>query len=270
LTLVSTFAERPETVNVVVCVKQIPDPSTPGQLEPDTHLLRRDGVDMVLDPGDEFGIEAGLQLAEGSGGEVRVVSMGPERGVEAIRKALAMGAARGVLVSDERLRGSDALVTAKVLAAAIRREPFDLVITATESTDGYTGVVPQAVAELLGLPAVTFAKSVVVDGDTLTVKRQTETGTETVKATLPCVLSVTAGVNEPRYPSLRGIMGAKSKPLDRLTLDDLGLEGLGGDASGQSVVAVEPAPARDSGEVFRDEGDGAHRIVEFLARVKVI
>ena len=131
-------------MNVVVCVKQVPDPNTAGRLDPASHLLQRDGIDAVLDPGDEFGIEAGLRIVEEHGGEVRVVSMGPERAVEAIRKALAMGAAKGVLVSDDGLRGSEALSTAKVLAAAIRREPFDLVITGTESTDGYTGVIPQA------------------------------------------------------------------------------------------------------------------------------
>ncbi|HEV7466104.1 MAG TPA: electron transfer flavoprotein subunit beta/FixA family protein, partial [Candidatus Dormibacteraeota bacterium] len=139
-------------MNVVVCVKQVPDPNSVGQLDPSTHNLRRDGVEVVLDPGDEFGIEAGLQLADAHGGKVTVVSMAPERGLDAIRKALAMGAAKGVLVSDPSLAGADALTTAKVLAAAIRREGFDLVITATESTDGYTGVVPQALAEYLGVP----------------------------------------------------------------------------------------------------------------------
>src|SRR5579864_867595 len=122
-------------MNVVVCVKQVPDPNSAGQLDPSTNFLKREGVEVVLDPGDEYGIEAGLQLAEASGGQVTVVSMGPEKGLDAIRKALAMGAAKGVLVSDPALAGSDALTTAKVLAAAIKREPFDLVITATESTD---------------------------------------------------------------------------------------------------------------------------------------
>ena len=257
-------------MNIVVCVKQIPDPNTAGQLEPDTHRLRRTGVDVVLDPGDEFGVEAGLQLAEAHGGEVRVVSMGPERGLDAIRKALAMGAAKGVLVSDDALPGSDALTTAKVLAAAIRREPFDLVITATESTDGYTGIVPQALAEVLGVPAVTFAKQLSSDGSRLTVKRQTETGSETIEASLPCVVAVTAGVNEPRYPSLRGIMGAKSKPMDRFTVADLGLEGLDGGAGGQRVVSVVAAEERATGEVVADDGQGAHRIVEFLEKAKVL
>lgn len=257
-------------MNVVVCVKLVPDPNTPGELEPGTLRLRRDLADSVLDPGDEYAVEAALRLVEAHGGEVRVVSMGPERALDAIRKALAMGAARGVLVSDDALRGSDALTTAKVLAAAIRREPVDLVITATESTDGYTGVVPQALAELLGLPAVTFATAVSSDGSGLTVTRQDEGGSATIAATLPCLLAVTAGVNQPRYPSLRGIMGARSKPLERLTPEDLGLSGVGGAGAGQTMVSVTPAEQRGAGEVVEDDGQGAHRIVELLARVRVI
>jgi electron transfer flavoprotein beta subunit len=254
-------------MNVVVCVKQVPDPNSVGQLDPSTHNLKREGVEVVLDPGDEFGIEAGLQLAEAHGGQVTVVSMGPEKGLDAIRKALAMGAAKGVLVSDPSLAGADALTTAKVLSAAIRREGFDLVIAATESTDGYTGVVPQAMAELLGVPAVTFAKAIESDGTTLKVRRQTEAGYDRVEATLPAVVSVTAGVNEPRYPSLKGIMAAKSKPVDRLGVADLGLDGL---TPGQAIVSVQPAEQRKAGEVVEDDGTAAHRVVEFLASRKVI
>jgi electron transfer flavoprotein beta subunit len=253
-------------MKVVVCVKQIPDPNTTGQLDPTTHLLKREGVEAVLDPGDEFGVEAGLQLVDAQGGDVTVVSMG----VDAVRKALAMGAAKGVLISDDGLRGSDALTTARVLAAAIRREGFDLVITATESTDGYTGVVPQMIAELLDVPAVTFAKTVEVDGTTIKIKRQTEAGYDLVEAGLPAVVSVTAGVNEPRYPSLKGIMGAKSKPLDRLTPGDLGLDGAGGGTAGQSITAVEPAPQRAAGSIVKDDGEGYKRIADFLAEKKVI
>ena len=257
-------------MNVVVCVKLVPDPNTPGQLDPETHRLRRDLADAVLDPGDEFGVEAGLQMAEAHGGEVRVVSMGPERAVGAVRKALAMGATKGVLVCDDSLRGADALTTAKVLAAAIRREPYDLVITATESTDGYSGIVPQALAELLGVPAVTFASKMSSDGSLLTATRQTERGSETVVTGLPCVVAVTAGVNEPRYPTLRGIMGVKSKPLERLTPTDLGLAASVQAPAGQTVVSVTMAGQRQAGEVVRDDGDGAHRIVELLARLRVI
>ena len=254
-------------MNVVVCVKQVPDPNSVGQLDPTTHNLKREGVEVVLDPGDEFGIEAGLQLAEAHGGQVTVVSMGPEKGLDAIRKALAMGAAKGVLVTDPALAGADALTTAKVLAAAIRREGFDLVIAATESTDGYTGVVPQAVAEYLGVPAVTFAKAIESDGSTLKVRRQTEAGYDRVEADLPAVVSVTAGVNEPRYPSLKGIMAAKSKPVDRLTVADLGL---GAVSARQTIVSVVPAEERAAGEIVEDDGTGAHRVVEFLASRKVI
>ncbi|GAC1341812.1 MAG: electron transfer flavoprotein subunit beta/FixA family protein [Candidatus Dormibacteria bacterium] len=257
-------------MNVVVCVKQVPDPNAMGRLDPSNHYLVREGVEVVLDPGDEFGIEAGLQIAEKTGGAVTVVSMGPEKGLDALRKALAMGAAKAVLVSDPALRGSDALTTAKVLAAVIKREGFDLVIAATESTDGYTGVVPQAIAELLGVPALTFAKAIEVDGDTLRIDRQTEVGIDKVEGRAPAVISVTAGVNEPRYPSLKGIMGAKSKPVDRLNLGDLGLEGLGEASARQRITAVEAAEARKAGEIYQDDGEGAKRIVEFLVNAKVV
>jgi len=253
-------------MNVVVCVKQVPDPNSAGQLDPATNRLKRDGVEVVLDPGDEYGIEAGLQLAEKSGGQVTVVSMGPEKAMDAIRKALAMGAAKGVLISDDNLAGSDALTTAKILAAAIKREEFDLVVAATESTDGYTGVVPQMLAELLGVPSVTFAKHVEVDGSTLKVNRQTEAGYDVVEADLPAVLSVTAGVFEPRYPSLKGIMAAKSKPVDKLTAADLGVDA----KPGEQVVSVQPAEERKAGEIVEDDGTGAQRIVDFLAAQKVI
>lgn len=257
-------------MNVVVCVKQVPDPNSTGQLDPSTNTLKREGVEVVLDPGDEYGIEAGLQLADASGGQVTVVSMGPDKALDAIRKALAMGAAKGIHISDPALQGSDALTTAKVLAAAIKREDWNLVITATESTDGYTGVVPQMLAELLGVPSVTFAKSVEVDGSKLTVNRQTEAGYDVIEADLPAVVSVTAGVNEPRYPSLKGIMAAKSKPVDKPTLADLGLDGLGGASAGQAITSVQPAEERKAGEVIEDDGTGAQRIVDFLASQKVI
>jgi electron transfer flavoprotein beta subunit len=258
-------------MNVVVCVKQVPDPNSAGQLDPSTHTLKRDG-ELVLDPGDEFGVEAGLQLAEKHGGEVTVISMGPERGLDAVRKALAMGAARGMLISDDSLAGSDALTTAKVLAAAIRKQEFDVVITATESTDGYTGVVPQMLAGLLDIPAVTFAKSVSYEGDTLRVERQTETGIEVVDARLPVVISVTAGVNEPRYPSLKGIMGAKKKPQETLSLDELGVESerAGEAGSKTEVLGLTDPPARGDSRRIEDDGNAAEQIAEFLAEKRLI
>ena len=260
-------------MNVVVCVKQVPDPNSAGELDPATNLLRRTGVEVALDPGDEFGVEAGLQLAEATGGEVTVVSMSPDKGIDAIRKALAMGAARAVHVSDPALAGSDAITTARVLAAAIRRVGFDVVVTAPESTDGYTGVVPQAIAEFLGVPALTFAKTVEAAGGKITIKRQTEAGHDIVEATAPVVVSVTAnvnGVDSARYPSLKGIMAAKSKPVERLTAADLGISEVGAAHAGQEIVSVVAAEARQAGEIVEDDGTAAQRIVDFLAARKVI
>ena len=209
-----------------------------------------------------------LQLAEqAGGGEVTLVSMAPNGETAGLRTALAMGAAKAILVSDDALKGADALTTAKVLAAAIQRAGADLVIAATESSDGYTGTTPVQVAEILGLPSITFAKAVSVDGSTVKVDRQTEAGYDEVTSPLPAVVTVTAGVVEPRYPSFKGIMAAKSKPVETLTLGDLGLSNNGG---GQEITAVEDAEARSAGEIVVDEGDGAQRIVSFLEQLKIV
>jgi len=255
-------------MNVVVLVKQIPDPNNPYQLE--GNRLKRSGVQNVLDPGDEFGVEAGLKLAEGAGGEVTVVSMGPASAMEAMRKALSMGAAKGILVSDDSLAGADALVTARVLAAAIKKvENVDLVIAGVESTDGSSGVMPGMIAELLGLPQVTFAKHIDLKDSTLVVNRQTVAGYDVVECPLPAVLSVTAGVNEPRYPTFKGIMQAKSKPVEQLSVSDLGLSADDVKAT-QEVANVAPAPERGAGEKFEDDGTGAAKIADFLKNAKVI
>jgi electron transfer flavoprotein beta subunit len=260
-------------MNIVVCVKQIPDPAEPGALDPTTKTLKRDGK-LILDESDSYGVEMALQLADAAGGgEVTLVSMAPNNEVSGLRTALAMGAAKAILVSDPALGGSDALGTAKVLAAAIKRvEGADLVLTATESSDGYTGTVPEQLAELLGLPSVTFAKSIAVDGSTVNVDRQTDRGYDEVTCPLPAVVSVTAGVVEPRYPSFKGIMAAKSKPLDQLTLGDLGIDAgsVGWAGAGQEIVSVEDAPTREAGEIFEDDGTGAEKIVSFLDNLKVI
>src|SRR3954452_16711687 len=213
-----------------------------------------------------------LQLATAAGGgDVTLVSMAPNNETGGIRTALAMGAAKAILVSDDSLKGSDSLSTAKVLAAAIKRAEPDLVITATEATDGYTGTVPEQVAALLGLPSITFAKKIEVDGQTVKVDRQTEAGYDEVTAPLPAVVSVTAGVVEPRYPSFKGIMAAKSKPVDQLTVADLGLDGQVGAANArQEIVSVVPAEERQAGEIVEDDGEGFQKIVAFLESKKVI
>src|SRR5579875_216201 len=259
-------------MNVVVCVKQIPDPAGTYALDPSTHNLVRDGK-LILDDSDSYGVEMGLQLAEqAGGGEVTLVSMAPNGETSGLRTALAMGAARAILVSDPDLAGSDALATAKVLAAAIKRAEPDLVLTATESTDGYTGTLPVQVAEILGLPAVTFAKKVTISGEKVNVERQTEEGYDEVEVPLPAVISVTAGVVEPRYPSFKGIMAAKGKPVEELSVADLGLDSsaVGAAGAGQEVVSVAPAEARKAGEIVMDEGDGFQQIVAYLEKIKVI
>src|SRR3989454_4189802 len=193
-------------LNVAVCVKQIPDPATPGKLDPNTKTLKREGK-LILDDSDAYGVEMGLQLADAAGGgEVTLVSMAPNNEVSGLRTALAMGAAKAILISDEALKGSDALATAKVLAAAIKRAEPDLIIAATESTDGYTGTVPAQIAELLGMPSITFAKHVEVADGKAKVQRQTEAGFDEVECSLPAVISVTAGGVGPRHPAFKGIM----------------------------------------------------------------
>jgi len=261
-----------DLMNVVVCVKQIPDPADPGRMDPETRTLKRD-VKLILDESDSYGVEMGLQLVDAAGeGEVILVSMVPNNEVSGLRTALAMGAGSAVLVSDEALAGSDALSTAKVLAAAIRRCEPDLVITATESSDGYTGTVPVQVAELLDLPSVTFAKSIEVSDDIARVQRQTEDGYDEIECTLPCVVSVTAGVVEPRYPSFKGIMAAKNKPVDELDLAALGIDPatVGWAGARQEIVDITEAPASEAGEIVHDEGDAHERILAFLDDLKII
>ena len=258
-------------MNIAVCVKQIPDPAEPGALNPD-HTLKRDGK-LILDESDSYGVEMALQLADkAGGGEVTLISMAPNSETSGLRTALAMGAAKAVLVSDDALKGAGALDTAKVLAAAIKRTEFDLVLAATESSDGYTGTVPEQIAAVLGLPSVTFAKHVEIDGTTVKVQRQTESGYDEVECQLPALVSVTAGVVEPRYPSFKGIMAAKSKPVDEVKVADLGIDTaiVGWAGAGQEIVSVDDAEERQAGTVIEDDGEAHLKIVEFLEGLKVI
>ena len=259
-------------MNVVVCVKQIPDPASPGSLDSSNNLDR--SGKLILDDSDAYGVEMALQLVDkAGGGEVTLVSMAPNGETAGLRTALAMGAAKAILVSDDALKGSDALGTAKVLAAAIKRvEGADLILAATESSDGYTGTTPVQIAELLGLPSVTFAKHIEVDGSTVKVQRQTGAGYDEVTCPTPALVTVTAGVVEPRYPSFKGIMAAKGKPCDTLTVADLGVDAsqVGSAGAGQNITNVAAAEERKAGEVVVDEGDAFQKIVAFLDNLKVI
>jgi electron transfer flavoprotein beta subunit len=254
-------------MQVVVLVKCVPDPTGTPKLGED-HLVQRDG-EGALDPGDEYAVEAALRLIEAHDGEVTLVTMGPEGATTAIRRGLSMGAHRAVHVTDAALRGSDALGTAKVLAAAIGRQPFDLVLSGVESTDGYTGTVPMAVAELLGVPSATFARTIEVADGVVRIERQTDLGYDVVEAPLPALATMTGSGAEPRYPTLKGIMAAKSKPVEQLSLADLGLSAADV-APSQRVLTVTVAAEKGPGEVIRAEDGAAGRIADLLSEAKVI
>jgi electron transfer flavoprotein beta subunit len=252
-------------LKIVVAVKQVPDPNATLALEADNTISREKEV--VLDPGDECGVEEGLQLKEAHGGEVVLVSMGPERAKDAIRKGLSMGADRGILVSDPQLAGADALLTAKVLAAAIKAEAPDLVICGTESYDGSTGMVPPMLAELLGIPQLTVAKKVEIDGSTVKVHRQTADGYQVVEASTPALITVTAAIAEPRYASLKGIMAARSKEIKQLGLADLGVAR---SESAETIEGIAEAESRKAGAVIADDGTTIDRIMAVLIEAKVV
>jgi electron transfer flavoprotein beta subunit len=255
-------------VNVAVLVKYVPEPQGTPTLGED-HLLVREGVDGALDPGDEFAVEAALQLVEAHGGEVTLVSMGPEIATSALRKGFSMGASGGVLVTDPALRGADALATARVLASAVGRTPFDLVLAGVESTDGSTGTLPMTVAELLGVPSATFARKVEVADGALRVERQTEAGYDVVTSPMPALVTVTGSAAEPRYPTLKGIMAAKSKPVEQLSISDLELSE-GDIAPSQRVLTVTAATEKGPGEVILADDDAPRRIADILSDAKVI
>ncbi len=259
-------------MKIVVCVKQIPDPAVPGELNPETNTLKRDDKP-VIDESDMYGVEMALQLVESAGGgTVSLVSMAPDNEVAGLRTALAMGAEDAVLVSDEALAGSDALSTAKVLGAAISSMEADLVLAGVESSDGYTGTVPEMIAGVMTLPSITFAKHIEVDGTKVKVQRQTEAGYDDVQCDMPAVVSVTAGVVEPRYPSFKGIMSAKKKTVNEKTLADLGIDAGSVGAAGArlSTQNVTEADERQAGEIITDEGEGHMNIVEKLAELKIV
>lgn len=252
-------------MNIAVCVKQIPDPATPYELDDENHWVIRPN-DQVLDDTDRVGVEVGLQLAEATDGTVTLFSMSPSGSLQGIRQALAMGADKAVIIDDDTLKGSDALATAQILSAAIERAGFDLVIAGTESTDGYSGIVPQMMSEILDVPCLSFARKVDATDDGVTIERQTASGYEAVSSPLPALLAVTAGAVEPRYPTFKGIMQAKSKPVDMLTASDLGVEL----HAGQKVVSVTDISARAAGEIVEDDGEAYLKIVELLEQAKVI
>ncbi len=260
-------------MKIVVLVKHVPDATADRAFDPADNTTDRTNVDGLLSELDEYAVEEALKIAEAAGGEVTVLTMGPGGAGDAIRKALQMGADAGVHVADDSLHGSDALATSLVLAKALDKiGSYDLVLCGMASTDGGMSVVPAMLAERLGLPQVTFAAEVTVGDGSVTIRRDGDAASEAIEASLPAVVSVTDQINEPRYPSFKGIMSAKKKPVETWSLADLGVSadevGLAGAWS--VVETVTPRPARAQGTIVTDEGDGGVKLAEFLAAGKFI
>jgi electron transfer flavoprotein beta subunit len=259
-------------MKIVVLVKQVPDSGAERTLSASDNTVERGSANNVINEMDEYAIEEALKIKEAHGGEVTVLTMGPDRAAESIRKALSMGPDAAVHISDEALHGSCAVATSKVLAAALRTLEADLILCGAESTDGRVQVMPHMLAERLGIAALTGARKLTVDGGTLTVERQTDEGYEVVTASAPAVVSVWDTINEPRYPSFKGIMAAKKKPVQALTLAELGIDagevGLAGATS--AVVGFRQRPPRSGGTKIADDGTGGAQLVEFLASEKFV
>jgi electron transfer flavoprotein beta subunit len=259
-------------LNVVVCAKVIPASSVIIEIDAATKRMARQGVPHELDPAAAGALEEGLRLTEKHGGSVTVITMGIGDATIGIRNALALGAASAVHLMDDALAGSDTLGTAKALAAAIRKEPFDLIICATESSDSYSGIVPGQMARILGIPSLTFAKEISVENRRITIKRQSEAGYDVVEAELPVLVSVTSGINEPRYPQLKGIMAAKKKEIKKYTAAELGLapNQVGEAGAKERVLTVGRPPQRKAGRIVTDEGEAGRQIADFLAELKLV
>jgi electron transfer flavoprotein beta subunit len=259
-------------MKIVVLVKQVPDSGAERNLRSDDNTVDRGSANNVINEMDEYAIEEALQVQAAHGGEVVIVTMGPDKATESIRKALSMGPDSAVHVSDDALHGSCAVATSKVLAAAIDQLSPDLILCGAESTDGRVQVMPHMIAERLGIAALTGARKLTVDGSTLTIERQTDEGYEVVTAATPAVVSVWDTINEPRYPSFKGIMAAKKKPVDVKSLADLGVAAneVGFDGATSTVVEHSKRPPRQAGNRVEDSGDGGVKLVEYLASEKFV
>ncbi|MGZ8444001.1 MAG: electron transfer flavoprotein subunit beta/FixA family protein [Candidatus Binatia bacterium] len=259
-------------MNVVVCGKVIPASTVIIELDANTKRMVRKGVPHELDPAAASAVEEGLRLTEKHGGTVVLVTMGASDVTIGIRNALAMGVTSAVHILDDAVAGSDTLATAKLLAAAIKKQEFDIVLCATESGDSYSGIVHGQIAQLLGIPPLTFAKEITVDGGKVAIKRQSETGYDIVESMLPALVACSSGINEPRYPQLKGIMAAKKKEIKVYSAADLGLspDQVGEKGAREKVLTIGRPPKRQAGKAVTDEGEGGKQIADFLAEIKVI
>ena len=259
-------------MKLAVCVKQVPDATVTKRIDPGTKRLDRSG-EGALNPVDANAVEEALRIKEAAGeGEVVVLSLGPEKALDVLRKALAMGADRAVLVSDEAAAGSDLVATSYALAKALEREAPDLVLFGQQAADSDGAVLWAAVAERLRRPLISQAAELTLESGSVTGKRQTEFGYDVIRAPLPAVVAVADSINEPRYPSLKGIMGAKKKPQDVAALADLGIESdrAGLQGSRTEVLALGEPPPRGETRTIEDDGSAAEKIVEFLAEKRLL
>ncbi len=259
-------------MKIAVCVKQVPDTWAEKKLTDADKTLDRESADGVMNELDEYAVEEALQLTEANGGEVVAVSMGPAKAEETVRKALQMGADSGIHIVDDSLHGSDAIATSLVLANVLGDKGFDLIVFGSESTDARMSVIPAMVAERLGVPQMTFANKVEVDGTAIKIQRQTEYGYDEVEASTPAVVSVVEKINEPRYPSFKGIMAAKKKPIETVTIAEAGVDasqvGLG--AAWSQVADFANRPPKAAGVKVEDDGSGGVKIAEYLSEQKFI
>lgn len=259
-------------MNVVVCGKVIPASTVIIEIDANSKRMVRKGVPHELDPMAASAVEEGLRLTEKHGGTLTLITMGTSDATIGIRNALAMGATSAVHILDDAVAGSDTIATAKLLAAAIAKQPFDLILCATESGDSYSGIVHGQIAQLLGIPPLTFAKEITVDGDKVAIKRQSESGYDVVESTLPALVACSSGINEPRYPQLKGIMGAKKKEIKVYSAADLGFspDQVGEKGAREKVLTIGRPAKRQAGKAVVDEGEGGKQIADFLAEIKVI
>ena len=259
-------------MKIAVCVKEVPDPGPNRRIDPGTLRMDRSG-DRSLNAYDLNAVEEGIRLRDAAGdGEVVLVSLGQSKALDSIRKGLAMGADRAVLVSDDAAAGSDLVATSYVLAKALEAESPDVVLFGQQASDADGAVLWAAVADRLKMPVVSQISELEVSGDTITAKRQTEFGYDRIRATLPAVLAVADSLNEPRYPSLKGIMGAKKKPQDVKSLADVGVEAdrAGEAGSRTTVISLSPPESRGGAQKIEDDGSGAQKILDFLVERKLV
>jgi len=259
-------------MKIAVCVKEVPDAAVHKRIDPGTKRLDRSG-EGALNQFDSQAVEEALKLKESGGeGEVVLVSMGPTDALDSLRKALAMGADRAVLITDDAAAGSDLVATSRALAAALEKEGADLVLFGQQSSDSDGAVLWAAVADRLRRPVISQVAELTVADGKVRGKRQTEFGYDVIEAPLPAVIAVSDAINEPRYPSLKGIMGAKKKPQDQLSASDLGLEAraLGEAGSGTTVLALGDPPPRGDARKIEDDGNAAQQIADFLAEKKLL